>query len=207
MFQDSYIKLKSDDVVKTTEILNPLLQGSQFQPQSTVIMMRPLPFYKDTVFYDLADHQTLPALRRFAIWHKKLKQAHIIDYKAESLYKLNTEFSLTLNDETVEDYFKFFMGFVRGPHSQFLIIETVDDIPFREDPPPQARKGLARLISPLKIEKTGKKSDTYLIGCCFLSKDMLCQGQFLITEKGHIESQNHEILVEDIPVLDDTLGQ
>lgn len=203
MFQDAYVKVDKDETKKYVETLKPHLEGS-FDASSTIIMARPLPFYKDSTFLDIADHKTMPPARRFVIMVKG--KPTVIDFTNKPIYELNAAQPIRLSEDTVIDYVRFFFSYVRGRHGRFLIIESIDDIAWREEPAPSGRKAIAKMITPITIEPDAG-TGSYHLTAHLLFKDSLFHAHLYVTSQGEVKITEETLLIEDIPVIDDTLGQ
>lgn len=203
MFQDAYVKLDKNETKNLVESLSDYFDGGGFDPASTIIMARELPFYKNSRFLDIADHRMMPPSRRFVILLNN--EATVLDFTNMPIYGLNAEAPITLNEKTVIDYVRFFFSFVRGRHGRFIIVESVDDIPWREEPPPTARKAVGKMISPVALGSTEK--GVYHLTVHMMFKDSLFQALVDVTPDGQVKITEETLLVEDIPVIDDTLGQ
>lgn len=204
MFQDAYIKLDPKETESFLAACGDALEGSSFLSANSVIMKRPLAFYPGFTFYDVADHSTMPARRRFMV--AKDQDIVVLDFTNAPIYALNTRAPLILNDDTLLDYVRFFFSFVRGRHGRFLICESVDDIQWREEPPPSARKAIAKMIEPLKISRKDEDGDVHVMAQ-MMFKDALFHTHITVAPNGNIKLSQEKMLIEDIPVLDDTLGQ
>jgi hypothetical protein len=201
MFQDQYTKLKSEDVTPTLQSFNPLLDGSPF-PDTSVIMRRTLSFYPDHWFYDVADHQTMPPRRRFLI--VKDQSIIVLDGKAETILSLNSAVPPILNDQNIHDYIQFYLAFVRGIYGRMILIESLDDIPWRDEPSPAARKAIGKMVH--AMEPTRSITGAYHTKAQMIFNDGLYEVDLHVSKGGVIEFKDPQMLVEDMPVLDDVLG-
>lgn len=210
MFQDAYVKLNKQETASVVETLSPILDSASFDPASAIVMSRELPFYPGSKFLDLADHRTLPPARRFAIIAKN--KAHILDFTNQPIYELNESYPLQLTIDNVTDYVRFFFSFVRGRHGRFLIIESVDDIPWREEPAPSGRKAIGKMVAPMAVSEIpaplgAGHTKTYHLSAYMLFKDSLFRADIEVADTGQVKILQETLLIEDIPVIDDTLGQ
>lgn len=203
MFQDAYVKLDKTETKDVVDALAPYFDGGVFDPASTIVMSRGLPFYKNSRFLDIADHRTMPPVRRFAI--TIANEVTVLDFTNAPIYALNASVPIYLSADTVLDYVRFFFSFVRGRHGRFLIVESVDDIPWREEPPPAARKAVGKMISPVAL--TSSEDGAYHMTIYMMFKDSLFQALVDVTPDGQVKIMQENLLIEDIPVIDDTLGQ
>ena len=205
MFQDTYTRLKSAETQSLIKDTSGLFDGVSFHPDHTVIMARDLSFYPGTRFLDMADHTHMPAARRFVL--QKKDDFVVLDFTNAPLYALNTRCPVRLDKHTVTDYVRFFFQFVRGRHGRFLIVESVDDIQWREDPPPAARRAIGKLIQPLTSMPSDSSEKVFHLQSQMIFKDSLFQSDITVTDSGMVSLLNEKLLVEDLPVLDDVFGQ
>lgn len=204
MYQEAFKKLELDETATILDSLNPEFDGTVFDPVETVILAQDVSFYKDYRFLDIADHQGHPAMHRYVIY--KSDHYSILNFTNEPIYALNQSAPITLNKDNIDDYVLFFFSYVRGRHGRFLIVESVDNINWREDPPPSARKALGEMITPITLENTDKEGN-YNLNACMVFKDSLFKSKIKVTPGGQVSLSDEELLVEDLPVLDDTFGQ
>ena len=104
------------------------------------------------------------------------------------------------------DYARFFFSHVRGEHGRFLIIDTVDDIDWKDEPPPSARKATGKMLEELHVIGKGVDGTWHLLGR-MVFRDSLFQAQIHVAPDGQVSMSNEELLVDDMPIMDDTLGQ
>ncbi len=204
MFQDAFEKLELADIATILDQVNPEFEGTQFDPVETTILSLNLSFYPGFQLLDIADYTLMPLVQRFVVYaHEK---AVILDFTNEPIYALNKDIPISLNEENVADYVRFFFSFVRGRHGRFIITENVDDIAWKEDPPPAARKAVGKMIKALEIKEI-KKDGTFLLEARMMFKDSLFKTNVEVKADGLVTLQNEELLIEDMPVLDDVFGQ
>lgn len=210
MFQDTYIKLDRLEVESLVEKTASKLEGVKFDPESTIIMARDLPFYPGYRFLDIADHAQMPPARRFIVM--KEEDIVVLDFTNLPIYGLNTKCPILLNAATVKDYILFFFNFVRGRHGRFLIVETVDDIQWKDEPPPAARKSVGKLLSglvrfvPEPVEGT-ENDEAIHYHSQMMFRDSLFAADIKVYPDGMVKLSNEQLLIEDMPVLDDVFGQ
>lgn len=204
MFQDAFIKLDPPECAQLLDEINPVLQGSDFDPQTATILAQDMSFYPGYRFLDIADFEVNPPRRKYVIY--KPGTTHVLDWTNAPIYKLNDIVPLGLSSETVADYVRFFFTYVHGPHGKFTIAETVDDIEWREEPPPAARKALGGMLKPVEI--ANRHDDGSFSGSvCLMFKNSLYRTAITVSKTGRITMADEEILVDDMPVLDATFGQ
>lgn len=176
-----------------------------FDISGATAMVHDLSFYKGYFLTEITRGNVHPPLVRSAICNDK-GEVHILNGTNDIIYKLNAKAPLVLNDETASDYIKFFFHYVRGKHGRFLVVDSVDDIDWREEPAPAGRKALGRMIEPLAKKSTLENGET-VYTASMIFKDSLFQADVHVRPDGHLSLNKEELLVEGIPVADDLFGQ
>jgi len=204
MVQDAFTKLEPDEVASLIDIYNPLFEGSIFDPLETTIMAQNLSFYPGFRYLDIGDYTCVPSMHRYCI---DGPDTHVVlDWSNEPIYRLNQEAPIVLNEETVCEYVRFFFKHVRGKNGRFLVVENVDDIRWRDTPPPAARKTIGEMIIPVQIYEM-RDDGTFDLKISVMFKDSLFECDAEVKPDGLITLSNEKLLVEDMPVLDNVLGQ
>lgn len=205
MFQDTYTKLNPTDIESVLAKVAPSFEGVFFNPANTIIMSRVMDFYPGFKFYDIADHTNNPATRRFAMVKKD--NVVVLDFTNAPIYDVNKSAPIYLNEDTVHEYVRFFFNFVRGRHGRFLIVENVDDISWREEPPSAAKKSISKLIMPVALIDKGLNDGHFYLHAQMMFRDSLFSADITVQGDGVVQLSNEQLLIEDMPVMDDTLGQ
>lgn len=206
MFQEQFKKYEPDQVAKIVEVLSPVLETSSFDPLQTVVLGVSLSFYKGFHFLDITDYSQVPAVRQFALYNPKTSSLRLLNWTNEPIYTLNKELPIQLSEKNIGEYVRFFLSYVRGKHGRFIPVENVDDIAWREDPPPAARRAISKMIVPVTLEGLDKQGQ-YKLKACMMFRDSLFKAQIFVDPDGTTQITNEELLIEDMPVLDDVLGQ
>lgn len=205
MFQDTYTKLNQADTETVLEKTKASFDGVSFNPANTVIMGRTLDFYPGYKFFDMADHSNNPAARRFVLMKKDA--VTVLDFTNTPIYEMNKAAPIYLNADTVHEYVRFFFNFVRGRHGRFLIVESVDDIAWKEEPPPAAKKSIAKLIMPVSVITKDIDNGDFHLHAQMIFRDSLFSADIIVQKDGLVQLTNEQLMIEDMPVQDDTLGQ
>jgi hypothetical protein len=201
------IKLDRLESERLLEQINPVIDGGGFAAATATVLAQDLSFYPGYRFLEIADFAVQPARKRYVIYKDGHNGGDIValDGTNEPLYALNERAPVTLTENTVAPYVRFFFTYVRGRHGRFLITETVDDIQWREEPPPAARKAIGKILSPVAV--TGRNADgDFVLGLCMMFKDSLFKATATVRKDGVVALSDEELLIEDMPVLDDTFG-
>ncbi len=204
MFKDAFIKLDPVQAARMVDLINPALD-IKFDPAKSNVMIHNLSFYEGYFITEISRHDQQPPIGRAAICNDK-GEIHPLNWSNQPIMNLNKTVPITLTEETMADYVRFFFAYVRGSHGRFIIIDSVDDIDWREEPAPAGRKALGKMIEPLHVKKR-EEDGTIVFAASIVFKDSLFAAEAHVKPDGTISLHNEELLVEDIPVADDLFGQ
>lgn len=206
MFDEAYTKLDIEEVAPIIDVLNNKVDGSIFDALETTILAINVPFYPGFRFLDVADHATNPPLQRFVFQKEGTFEFIVLNWSYKTIYELNTAAPIALSDENVIEYVRFYFSHVKGRHGRFIVCETADHIQWKEEPSQEIKKPLNDILSPLKIYEK-RKDGVYIINAFMMLKDALFTVQVYVEPSGKVTMSDHEILMENIPVLDPSLIQ
>ncbi len=204
MYKEAFTKLEVEEAALILEEVNPAFDGLVFDPVQATILAWDTPFYKDYRFLDIADHTSMPALQRFVVY--KPGDVTVLDFTNEPIYALNQKVPVKLAEGNIEDYIRFFFTYVRGRHGRFLIAENVDDIQWKEDPPPPARTAIGKMLCPITLRQVDKDG-TFHLEMCMMFKDSLFKSKVAVDKQGFVTLSDEELMIEDMPIIDDVFGQ
>jgi hypothetical protein len=204
MLSNTLVKLERPDVLQVLESAKSVLKDGAFNPDTVTMLGQDIPFYPGYRFIDAADYSVTPNVRKFLVW--KAGDAVVLNWTNEPIYRLNDRAPLNINEDNIIDYVRFFFTYIRGRHGRFIIVESVDDIAWSEEPPAAARKAIGQMIGPVQI-KGIDKDGTFHLSACMVFKDSLFRTDVHVKPNGMVDLSGEELLIEDMPVLDDTFGQ
>lgn len=201
--RDQFIKLDLLECETILEEINAALKGSHFHSATVTILAQNSHFYPGYRFLDIADYETVPNIRKFVLY----KPGHVVvmNWTNEPLYALNERAPIKLDETTVSDYVRFFFTYVRGKHGRFIITESVEDVMWRDEPPPAARKAIANMLAPLHIAEI--TNGNFKLVARMMFKDSLFKTTVNVQADGLVKLSDEELLIEEMPVMDDTFGQ
>lgn len=205
MYQDAFVKLDRSENEKVLRDINPLLTPVSFRPETATILSQELPFYPGYRFLDIGNYEVAPAVRRYAI-SKPGADAHILNGTNEPVYRLNIVAPLKLTEDTVIPYVRFFFTYIRGRHGRFLVTESADNIPWREEPPVAALKAMTSLLEPLHIVES-RADGSYVLRGCLIFRDALFRATIMVGADGLVTMTDETLLIENMPVIDDIFEQ
>ncbi len=204
VFQEAFVRLDPKQTAAVLAALGPALQTAPFDPGRSVVLARDLSFYPGHALCDITDHGATPPRRVFAVTGPSAPV--LIDWTNGPIYALNQTAPLRLDDSTAADYVRFFFTYVRGRHGRFIVTESTDDIAWKEEPPPAARRAVGKILHPLRVvEKL--PGGGYVFKACLMFRDSLFRSDVRVEPGGLVEMTNEELAIEDMPVLDDLFGQ
>ena len=214
MFSDAYITIENAAAIELAQKVSAKLDGSDFDPSHSRLISHVLPFYKGGYHLcEMTDLENTPS-RQISFIYKENGEKddiYILDGTNEPIYLLNKKLPIFINKNNVVTYVQFFFHYVRGRHGRFNIIENIDEISWREEPSPAGRSALERMIQPLTLKESNDvqddKNEDYHLSCSIIFKDSLFESDIIVKENGDVSLSNQEMLVEDIPILDDSFQQ
>ncbi len=204
MYENTFTRLDNEETKEALDFINPHIQGIRYDHETAVVMVSDIPFYDGYKFFDIAEYGLVPPARRFVV--SDGDDVVVLDWTNGPIYALNERVPVSLNGLNVCDYVRFFFTYVKGRHGRFLITESVDDINWKEDPPPAARKAIGKMLSPLAVN--GKDdSGNLVLTACMMFRDSLFRAKVTVEQNGLVTLSDEELLIEEMPVLDDTFAQ
>ena len=203
MHQQAFVKLENDQVTELLQEINTSTDGADFNAEQLTVMMQDIPFYKDYSLLDVTNHGLMPNRRMFYIYSKG--DIHPINWTHEQIYELNKKIPVELTRQNITDYVRFFLIFAKGKHGRFLLLESIDEINWKEEPPPAARKTIAKVIKPLEITSE-TSTGSYVLRATILLKDSIFFCNIEVTKEGIVKINHEELVVEGLPIIDDTFG-
>ena len=206
MFQDAFVKLDREESRKLLDEINPVLTDTEFDGDTVTILGHKLPFYPGYRFLEVVDYESVPNRKRYIV-HKP-GDVVVLDWSNGPVYALNDRVPVKLDESTIADYVRFFFRYVRGPKGRFILAEIVDDIRWRDEPPSAARKAVSKMITPLHIapdENSDEKAKGFDIAACMTFGDSLYKAHIKVSSSGDVSLSDQELLIEDMPLLDDVL--
>jgi len=204
--KDAFKKLTEKDRSKVLEKVVPHLDRPSLDAKKSAILSYAPSFYPDCTLYEITDMTQVPPVLRVALFSNKNKEVTVLDWTQEPIYTLNKKLPIALDDQNITSYVRFFFQYIKGPRGKFKIAETVDDIKWKDDPAPAGRKAMAEMLEPLTLLE---KSDggEYKLSGCLLYRGSLFSADIYVSADGSVNVKNEAVLIENIPVMDDVLGQ
>lgn len=205
MFHDAFKPLDEKEAQDVVALAAPLLDGAPFGASLPRVLSRALPFYAGHSLIEIISPDAHPPVMRALVRKEGTSELTVLNWTNEPVYHLNTRVPIKLTRDTVLAYVRFFFTYIKGTHGRFLIVDNPDEIEWKDEPPPAGRKALAKMIEPLAVLRVDADG-TYQLQASMVFKDSLFAAKVAVTPAGQVTLYDEELLVEDIPVRDDTLG-
>lgn len=198
---EDWQKLDSERAAKVLAEVNPHLEPVPFNPESTTIRTQVLPFYRGYQLCELTDLSAVPAARKFVVY--KPGDVNVISWTNQTIYETNEKAPVSLDEENVGAYVRFFFAYVRGRHGKFTIVEAIDDIKWQVEPPLQGRKVMQEMLSPLALVERDPNG-AFVLEAFMIFKDSLFQTRIHVQKDGMVSMSDEDLKIEGMPVLQDT---
>ena len=198
MSQGAFEKLEGPKAKKLLDRLNKVWAGSPFDTDRSVAHARTLPFADTWLLAEAADATSIPEKRCVALDNGQ--QCLPMNFDADFIPAFANQNNVRLTAETAPDYLRFWFEYARPGADRFVLVEGVDDMPWREEPTPQARKSLARTVMP--IEQIHEGAGGFAFVACVLFRDTLFRCTMEISPQGKVEIVSREVVAEGLTVSD-----
>lgn len=198
----AYEKIEGSKAAKYIERLNKVRSGSAFDATHTALYVRNLPFAPGWHLAEFSDAFALPEKKAIALdnGHECLP----VSYEPEFASAFIRSAGVTLNTGTAAEYLRFWFEYVRVQAERFLLVESIDDMPWREEPTPQARKALGKSITALAFESGGP--DTFVFKASVLFRDALFTCLVEVGVNGNVAITHRNLVADGLTVTDPLTG-
>ncbi len=201
MFDEAFTKLELDEISIILDELNKHVEGSIFDPLETTILAIEPPFYPGYRFLSVSDHATNPPLQRYVFQKHGAQEFTVLDWTYKTVYDLNQDAPIALDNKNILEYVRFFFSFVKGRHGRFVICESSDNVQWKDEPPLEVRKKLNETMKPMEVVEK-RKDGVFQVNAYMMLKDALFNVDVYVEPNGRVTMSDHEIVIEDIPVMD-----
>lgn len=200
-----FLKCGARETKKLVKLINPVFEDHEFDGDNTVIMAAGLSFYEYYRLLEIIDHSVYPNVKRRVVQHIENNEIIKIDYSKPCIDSINKTADIFLTKRNVADYVRFYFDNISGPHGKFYVVESVDDIPWIEDPTPPERKAMHSLIRET-VCKNKDKNNNFIVETSFLFKSALFDAMVTVSIDGEVNILSRDMLKEDIPAHDFAIG-
>lgn len=198
----AFHKLEGAKAKKFIERLNKTWRGSPFDAERTLVQARPLGFANDWFLAESSDASTIPEKKCVALDNGK--ECVPVEFNTDFIPAFAGRAGVMLDRDSVMEYVRFWFEYMRNGSDRFLLIEAVDDMPWREEATPQARKSLTKSIMPLMVIDASKNNFTCKATVLF--RDTLFDCALDVTMNGKVTIESRETIAEGLTVIDSLTG-
>ncbi len=194
----AFEKLDGAKARKFIDRLNRSWAGSPFDAERTVVHARTLPFANDWMLAEAGDATAMPEKRCVVLDNGQ--DCVPIEFNADFIPAFAAANSVSLDRDTAADYLRFWFEYARAGADRFQLVEAVDDMPWREEPTPQARKSLAKSVTPLTLIDAG--NGLFIFKACVLFRDALFDCTVSVSAQGKVDVISRTLIAEGLTVAD-----
>lgn len=181
------------------EQINPLIDLQAFSPKTSNVIKQELSFYPGYHFVQITDLKDKQKRRVGAVY--KNQDIHVLNWNNESIYKLNKEIPLQLTKDNILSYILFFFSNVQGKEGRFYLVDTPEQIQWRDEPTKAAKRAIGRMIEPMDI--LSHTEELYTVKASIIFKRALFMSKINVDHQGTLEMYEQELLIEDLPVIEE----
>lgn len=202
MAAGAYEKLEGTKARKFIDRLNRAWSGSPFDADRTVVHARDLPFAQGWVLAEAADAVSVPEKR--CILLDNGRESVPMQFSSDFVQRFTAGQNIRIDRDNAADYLRFWFEYVRTGADRFTLVESLDDIAWREEPTPQARKTLARSVMPLTLVGAARMGFSFKATVLF--RDTLMDVSLDVSEKGEVAITDRAVIAESLTVTDPLTG-
>ena len=147
-----------DDRSSVVAKLGPLTAVALQAEEGARVLRRPLPFYPGHVLYEFVDLAKLPRQPSYLIVGPD--GVDVLDWSNRPIYRLNEAGRLTLTEDNVVEYVRFFLAHVAGPDGRFVLLEP-DELPGPDAFSKEQEEAIAEHVAPLVAKPPGKPETAF----------------------------------------------
>lgn len=202
MSAHAFEKLEGAKARKLIERLNKSWRGSPFDAERTVVHARGLSFANDWILAEAGDATTIPEKRCAALDNGR--ECVPIEFNGDFIPDFAGKNGIVLNRDNAPDYVRFWFEYARAAADRFQLVEAIDDMSWREEATPQARKSLAKAITPLTLVDADAGGFTFK--ACVLFRDTLFETTLRAGVGGDVAVLSRHVIAESLTVSDTLTG-
>ena len=208
ILEHNYRQLNKRETASVLKAVNRYIELEGFDAGTSYIYTQDLSFYPGYQLLDINTQDSDPVQRIFVIY-KDDNSFEVLDWSNAPIYRLNDKVPIELDNQNIHDYVRMFFAVVKGRKGRFHIIESVEDLDWKDDPPPSARKAIGNMLMPLRLvaASAGDEDSAFHLRAVFNYRDMLFESDIYVSAYGRVRMDNEEILVENLPIFDENFGQ
>lgn len=187
---------KTKSFVKRVNKMNP---DYRFQEKTVKILAHNLPFAPGWSRYDCEDYSTMPHQKHVFIANDDDIKA--VSYTSDPVANVFGQVDLAIDETTIGDYLHFYLMALNTGGENLRPLLSVDDVAWREDLSPMARKSLDKeLLSYPVIKKT---ISGFEVSMAVVFRQSLMVVTCSVTKDGKVNFIDRAVIIEDLPIIND----
>lgn len=188
----SLTNISKKDAKKLIDVVNDKTDLSPFIPDQTRILAEDLAFYPNAKICELTDDSAMPLKHLFVLYHGD-GAADIVEYSYDWVQQMNKRVQLSLTAETIPSYVDFYFNHIALKGGKMQVLRSIEDMPWRDEPPMEARSSLSALLTPFLVDDSDPKTGFQLVfsalyaGSIFtIHADLSPNGALTVTDQEEI---------------------
>jgi len=180
----------------------PRLAEKPYNLDGATLYKWPMPFFEDVDLYALKlDDGGRGRISFFAVAGDK---EYYFDGSSGTIHSMNEREGLKLDAHNIVDYLAFFTATIISDDGRFLIVDELEDIPWRERPESDIEEMLREAIGPVRLENTSPEDEEpFRLQAAVLYGDTLFRAEFAAHRDGNVEMTGDDPIMSDLPVDED----
>jgi len=197
---DEWTDVTGDELSGFLAQINPIDGTHNVTNMSAKVAWRPVPFYEGVVLIRVTDPGFVPSKLK-VFYLAKEDKLYRLNGQSLPIHQVNELAPISLTEDNILDYVRFFCYFVRGEDGPFLICEDIKDpcIPKGDAKTQAAIAGVVR-----DAEYQGKNErGNYMCDAIIFYGNALFLSNFEIQDSGMIEMLGDDPMTSDLDIRPD----
>lgn len=173
-----------------------------FNPMTSEVKCRTLPFYRNFLQYRLTNYASLPS---FSLDYLGDGSSFFhLDGQASTIYDVNERAGLKITIETILPYLRFFFTHVQLDDGEVLLVDDINDLPFMESMDYQQQSHIHQNFKPADISYE-VSFNAFVVNCTLYFMGILMHSAVKIDDDGVVSILDQTMLVKTgapKPILD-----
>lgn len=194
-----YLQLTPAKTKSFLRRLNAANPDYGFEENTVKILKQNLSFAPGWVRYDCEDQSEMP--HRHYIFVADDEDIKPVVYTSQPIEDLWDTNDLVINENTVFPFLNFYLMTLNTGGETLRPMTSVDDVSWRDDLAPTARKSLDKELMAYPV--ISKEKDNYIVKTAAVFRHSLMEVTFEVTSEGKITIKDKKVIIEDLPIIND----
>lgn len=161
-----------------------------------------LPFYDDFDWYDLQFLRKSPTPHAYFVASDTSWQW--LDGQSNVIHNLNASAPVKLAQDNLVRYLRFFCSSIYTSEGRFLVVESVDELEWREEPEPSFKQFLQAHLHPPRTDYSEQRPEQgWILSATVVYGDLIADGRFHIGYDGTVAMLDDTEIASDLPLIPD----